>query len=643
MGKRKVSFKVLHYLVMAVLLSVAFFAAIAAYGFVQKKFEIAGLSWVAAAVVWSLLSFFISVIDSVYNEEENVPAIFYGLLEAVQLIFISTVILYFFKYNIKIGFGLFIVYNLGRMLLSRHPLFDSSSRVVSVNRRQLLEGKKEEGLWVTDSLLDLEAMHREKKEVKDLNVPIQSKDYISAPAPVKKLSLDDSGIPGVIKRAEESMPVSGSEDISKKEDKVFLKVPLFKAPKSDAAEPELLCDLTDNVTGEAKEPETKESTIKPEIIEAEETIKVPAKKTKPVAFKQSGKNPFQELIKKRPAKEIRAPELPPETVLETDINTVPDSPPEQILPVEPVKLQQGQSEDRTLIMKSDEVYEIPVDLTGSGVEHIEEPLGPKIFSIMDSDDSINKLFLTVRRDMSRLFNIKSKLPVELVVEFPDKGKQEEGKRKLTGRKKENDKWILNVTGSLTEDVTYGLLAANMADIWFEENAHSKVQDYRKGFSFWMAYKLLKSRGYENAAYQSTKQDMINFRKVRTIEKDFGEYGVLYYILNKENPETMPDMFMKDTIPHEILMELGKGEEKTADEASHAAPLALGKPGFPFRETSTSKPSIKLPKKEKEKPEVIELDLAMTRFLRQEKPDHRKKPEKIISLETGDIVELDKKE
>ncbi len=641
MGNRKKFSKILHYLVMAALLSIFFFAATAAYSFIMKKYDIVGLSWFASAFVWSILSFFIAFIDCIHNEENIGPSIFFALLEAVQLLFISTVILYFFKFDYKIGFAIFIVYNLLRMIVSRHPLFDSSSRVVSVNRSQLLEGKKEEGLWVTDSLLDLEAMHRIKKEVRDPNASIPSKDYISTPPPVKKLVLDDSSVPGNEIDSEQSMPVSDTEAILQKEDKISLKVPHLKVPKPLTSETKSAQDET-----KAKSEEVKKTDEVKEAAESGTVPKVKVKKgfMKPIKFKKDKEESFQEVLKNKPVKEIRVPEPPPQPVSEVVEVAVPVVVPVAITPPEPVKLKVEQKQDLTLTMRSEETYEIPVDLTSSGVENIEEPLGPKIYSIMDSEDSIIKLFLMVRQDMSRIFNMKIKVPVEIEVESFNKGKQEENKKKLTDKRQENGKWIVTVTGSLTEDVTYGLLAANLADIWFEENSHGKVQDYRKGFNFWIAYKLLKNRGYENAAYQSTKQDMINFRKVRAIEKDFGEYGVFYYILHKEHPETMPGMFMKDTIPQDVLMELGKGDNKDSfntDESDDTVALP-SKSGFPFREAVTSKPSIKFPKKEKEKPEVIELDLAMTRFLKQEKPDMRRKPDKIISLETGDIVEIDKK-
>lgn len=641
MGNRKKPLKILHYLVMAVLLFIFFAGAMSAYGFVQKKFDIAGLSWVAAAVVWSLLSFFISVIDSIYNEEETGVAIFFGLLEAVQLIFISTVILYFLKFDIKVGFGLFLFYNLVRMIVSRHPLFDSSSRVVSVNRSLLLEGKKEKGLWVTDSLLDLEAMHRVKKEVRDPNASIPSKDFISTPPPQKKLTLDDSGASRDEKSVEESILGPETESEDKNEGKISLKVPRIKIPKPQTMESKPVHDETPPEAEEVKEPEEPKVSVEPETVKK---VKMTKGFMKPIKFKKDKEVNFQEILKNKPAKEIKVPEPPSLPVSEVVEVAIPVITPVAITPPEPVKkLKLERKEDPALTTGADEVYEIPGDLTSSGVEHVEEPLGPKIFSIMDSEDSIKKLFLMARQDMARIFNMKAKLPVEIEVNFPEKGKVDDNKRKLTDKREENGKWIVNVTGSLTEDVTYGLLAANMADIWFAENAHGKVQDYRKGFTFWIAYKLLKSRGYENAAYQSTKQDMINFRKVRSIEKDFGEYGVMYYILNKETPEAMPGMFMKDAIPRDVLLELGKGDDNASDETEDTITLPP-KIGFPFREAAaTSRPSIKLPKKEKEKPEVIELDLAMTRFLRQEKKDFRKKPDKIISLETGDIVETDGKE
>lgn len=646
MGDRKVSFKVLHYLVMAVLLSVFFFAAMAAYSFVQKKFDIAGLSWVTAAIVWSLLSFFIAVIDSIYNEEDTGPAVFFGLLEAGQLVFISTVVLYFFKFDFKIGFGMFIIYNLLRMMSSRHPLFDSSSRVVSVNRSQLLEGKKEEGLWVTDNLLDLEAMHRVKKEVRDPNASIPSKDFVSTPPPMKKLALGDSSATGEALESEESKPADEAADTSQKEVKVALKVPRLKMPKPATVETKQAVEASPPKIEKIKEPE---AAVEAEPVKPVETevpkVSVPIKTPKvPISFKKDSGKPFQEALKNKQVKEIKVPEPQPlstSEAVEVIKVAAPVAPPAAIIPPEPAKIKLEPEADWTLTMKPNEIFEIPGDLTSSGVEQVEEPLGPKIFGIMDSEDSIKKLFLTVRQDMAKIFNMKSKIPVEIIVEFPNREKQEDGKRKLTDKKKEEGRWIVSVTGSLTEDVTYGLLAANMADIWFQENSHDKVQDYRKGFSFWVAFKLLKSKGYENAAYQSTKQDMINFHKVRTIEKDHGEYGVFYYILHRENPETMPGMFMKDEIPRDVLFELGKGDKASGDSSEGTITLP-GKAGFPFRETSASKPSLKLPKKEKEKPEVIELDLAMTRFLK-EKQDQRKKPDKIISLETGDIVELDRKE
>ena len=642
MGNRKKPTNIIHYLVIAVLLSIFFVAAFTAYSFIQKKFDIAGLSWIAAAVVWSLLTLFISVIDSIYNEEELATSIFFGLLEAVQLIFISTVILFFLKFDFRIGFGLLLVYNLVRMIISHHPLFDSSSRVVSVNRSQLLEGKKERGLWVTDSLLDLEAMHRAKKEVRDPNASIPSKDFISTPPPLKKLTLDDSAASKADNNINKPKVDQKVIPESENESKVSLKVPRFSIPKPQTIEHKPSEDESVPKVEEIKETD---QPVEPEPVE-----KVKTKKgfMKPIKFKKDKDKAFKDILKTKPVKEIRVPELPSPSVSEVVEVNIPAIPPAAIVPIaltpsEPVKLKLEQKEDSTLVMRSDEVYEIPSDLTSSGVEHVEEPLGPKIYSIMDSEDSIRKLFLEVRQDMASILNMKPKIPVEIEVEFPNREKQEESKKKLTDKKKEDGKWIVSVTGSLTEDVTYGLLAANLADIWFEENAHNKVQDYRKGFTFWIAYKLLKSRGYENAAYQSTKQDMINFRKIRTIEKDFGEYGVIYYVLNKENPETMPGMFMKDAIPRDILLELGKGDAEASDDAGDTITLPP-KVGFPFREAAaTSKPSIKLPRKEKEKPEVIELDLAMTRFLKQDKKELRKKPGKIISLETGDIVELDKKE
>ena len=627
MSKKKS--KVHIYIAMAVLLSVFSAGSYLVYNYVQSTYGISGISFVAGAVVWSILSALIGFIDAIYNEEEMVYAVGGAVFEAVQVVFLVTVIMFFFKFNYMIGFGILFAYNLVKMILSKHPLFSTATRLVSVNRSQLLEGKKEEGLWVTDNLLDIEAMHRVKKEVKETKTEIPQKDFVVPHARPKKLTLngsEDKKTETELKEPKASSKTeTDAETQAPQKVRVAFKVPHLKASKEVPSE-----------TPKEVVQEIKEDTEEPPKVEKAEAVK---KLKMPVIIKKlEDVSPLEKYLQStspKKTKELEEGEVPREEP------SIP-SPIQISDPQPPVLVRQPES-DYSITMDSDESHQIPDTLTQKGVEKVEQPQSPKTYSAMETEESIEELFLTVRKDMSRIFNMKTRFPVEIEVYFPENGKIGKAKRTLTDKKKTGDKWIVEVRGGLSEDVTYGLLAANMADIWFEENTVKSVQDYRKGFSFWIAYKLLRDNGYSNAAYQSTLQDPENFKKIRDLENQSGENGVFSYIVTEKSPVPGSEPSEpKEKAPLQLDM---KKKSKKIDEllkpsGSNALKDKIKKSSSMFRQTSKNEPDLKVPqlKKKKDTPEMIPLDLGMTRFLRPGQKGFERKPDKIISLETGDILE-----
>ncbi|MCE1247044.1 MAG: hypothetical protein LWY06_10405 [Firmicutes bacterium] len=183
---------------------------------------------------------------------------------------------------------------------------------------------------------------------------------------------------------------------------------------------------------------------------------------------------------------------------------------------------------KQLLSSKGERYLIPTHLTQKGTDEIPREIPVREQGHMDDKDRIEILFVTVLKDMSDLFNMKLGKIVETRITFP--WELSSGRRmKLTERLKVGEQDIISITGALSEDFTYALIAANLADIWFEENAQADVGEYKSGFHFWLAYKLLKNRDFIDAALQASKQNPAQFGKIREIEEESGEYGVIRFL------------------------------------------------------------------------------------------------------------------
>jgi hypothetical protein len=225
-----------------------------------------------------------------------------------------------------------------------------------------------------------------------------------------------------------------------------------------------------------------------------------------------------------------------------------------------------------LLLSDGEFFIIPRHLSKKGADEIHGEAKPKEQHHMDDKERIEILFVSVLKDMADLFNMKLKKPIDTRITFP--WELTSGRRmKLTERIKVGDNDIISVTGALSEDFTYALIAANLADIWFEENAKPRAGEYKSGFHFWLAYKLLKNRDFIESAIQASKQNPAQFVKISEIERNGGEYGVFQFLTADKYIEAAQNgkASISDTTTAAISLNQGKDAAASGDGSSTVKP------------------------------------------------------------------------
>lgn len=246
-----------------------------------------------------------------------------------------------------------------------------------------------------------------------------------------------------------------------------------------------------------------------------------------------------------------------------------------------------------LSRKEKEPFEIPSNLSQKGLDEVPPANKNEIWQPMENRKRIQILLLSIMKDLSEIFNMKMKSEIDITVTFPwEMDEKEKRQKKLTDKMKAGDKWIISVTGALLEDITFAILTANLADIWFDENAHPSLSHYKTGFHFWIAYKMLKRWDYLNAAHQSTKQNPKKFNQIRNIEEKYGEYGVFYFITHNALPLYAEKKPAEELSEHDSIepAKAATQEEKAADTADSVEPAV--------KPTLSSEAEVKITKRKK---------------------------------------------
>lgn len=465
--------KVINYSLIFIILIFTVGASLGVFFLALKETGVSGISWLLSAFLWVVLNFFITYHDSLHHQENFFTTIFFSILEAVQLLFLTSVILFFFNYNILIGLPIMFLYSLLKILKSTHPFFQISEKVVYSSQEAIRHlGRK--GVWVTGEIIEIAGDRKLREVSSQAPVPatVEPEKTPLPPGPPKKLKINISPPLDMNNKAphDENLQKTNETTSIKKVEDIYLKS--IDQQKKELIKDEWILEKLRYIFG-FKEKE--------EIIES-----------------------YQEILKRL----------------------------------------------ENLLFVSEYVeYQIPERLSKSGLDDIPQSGGNSNLVQMDKRMWIQVMLFLVLNDMSRIFQMKLINSVEVRIIFPWEDTEEKKKeRKLTEKLKTEHRWIISINGALREDFTYALLAVNLIDIWFDENAHEGVFSYKKGFHFWVAYKLLKSREYYTAAYNAERQHPMEFKKIRNIERLYGEYGVFYFILKKDYPGPSPEELEIERVP-----------------------------------------------------------------------------------------------
>ncbi|MCD4785881.1 MAG: hypothetical protein K8T10_18845, partial [Candidatus Eremiobacteraeota bacterium] len=454
-----------NYPLIFIILIITTAASLGLYFIALKKTGISGISWLSSACLWALLNSFITYRDSVFRQDNFFKTTFFTILESVQLLFLTSALLFFFNYNILIGLPILFIYSLFKMLKSTHPFFQLTEKVIYSNRdaiRQL--GKK--GAWVTDEIIEIAGEIKLREISSQVPVPaaIEPVRTPLPPGPPKKLKINIPIPPEMDNEApqDKNLQETNETTSTKKVEDIYMKS--IDQQKKEIIRDEWILEKLRDIFGFKEEEEITEN--------------------------------YQEISKRL----------------------------------------------SDLLFNSEYVdYQIPEELSASGLDDIPKSEGKSDLIQMDIRKRIQILLFLALNDMSRIFRMKIIDPVEVRIVFPWENTEEEKKeKKLTEKLKTELGWIISITGALREDFTYALLAANLVDIWFDENAQEEVSSYKKGFHFWVAYKLLKYRKYYTAAHNAKRQHYQKFKEIRNIERLYGEHGVFYFILKNDYPGPSPE-------------------------------------------------------------------------------------------------------